>query len=37
MGLLWDLLQASAFCGLAFLIVLALLQAGLGRKMMKYR
>ncbi|XP_070120378.1 cystic fibrosis transmembrane conductance regulator isoform X2 [Equus przewalskii] len=37
MGLLWDLLQASAFCGLAFLIVLALFQAGLGRMMMKYR
>ncbi|KAF6275878.1 CF transmembrane conductance regulator [Rhinolophus ferrumequinum] len=37
MGLLWELLQASAFCGLAFLIVLALLQAGLGRMMMKYR
>uniref|UniRef100_A0A8D2D3T4 Cystic fibrosis transmembrane conductance regulator n=1 Tax=Sciurus vulgaris TaxID=55149 RepID=A0A8D2D3T4_SCIVU len=37
MGLLWDLLQASAFCGLAFLIVLALVQAGLGRMMMKYR
>uniref|UniRef100_A0A452QV40 Cystic fibrosis transmembrane conductance regulator n=1 Tax=Ursus americanus TaxID=9643 RepID=A0A452QV40_URSAM len=37
MGLLWDLLQASAFCGLAFLIVLALFQAVLGRMMMKYR
>uniref|UniRef100_A0A5F9CNK0 Cystic fibrosis transmembrane conductance regulator n=1 Tax=Oryctolagus cuniculus TaxID=9986 RepID=A0A5F9CNK0_RABIT len=37
MGLLWELLQASAFCGLAFLIVLALVQAGLGRMMMKYR
>ncbi|XP_048193580.1 cystic fibrosis transmembrane conductance regulator [Perognathus longimembris pacificus] len=37
MGLLWDLLQASAFCGLAFLILLALAQAGLGKKMMKYR
>ncbi|XP_006859377.1 PREDICTED: cystic fibrosis transmembrane conductance regulator [Chrysochloris asiatica] len=37
MGLLWELLQASAFCGLAFLIVLAFLQAGLGRMMMKYR
>uniref|UniRef100_A0A2K6F053 Cystic fibrosis transmembrane conductance regulator n=1 Tax=Propithecus coquereli TaxID=379532 RepID=A0A2K6F053_PROCO len=37
MGLLWDLLQASAFCGLGFLIVLALFQAGLGRMMMKYR
>ncbi|XP_036720357.1 cystic fibrosis transmembrane conductance regulator isoform X1 [Balaenoptera musculus] len=37
MGLLWQLLQACAFCGLAFLIVLALLQAGLGKMMMKYR
>ncbi|XP_058384894.1 cystic fibrosis transmembrane conductance regulator [Diceros bicornis minor] len=37
MGLLWELLQASAFCGLAFLIILALYQAGLGRMMMKYR
>ncbi|KAM5255990.1 cystic fibrosis transmembrane conductance regulator [Ctenodactylus gundi] len=37
MGLLWDLLQASAFCGLAFLVVLALFQAGLGRMMVKYR
>ncbi|XP_013371415.1 PREDICTED: cystic fibrosis transmembrane conductance regulator isoform X2 [Chinchilla lanigera] len=37
MGLLWDLLQASAFCGLAFLIILALFQAGLGKMMMKYR
>uniref|UniRef100_A0ABI7W4I6 CF transmembrane conductance regulator n=1 Tax=Felis catus TaxID=9685 RepID=A0ABI7W4I6_FELCA len=37
MGLLWDLLQASAFCGLAFLIILALFQAALGRMMMKYR
>ncbi|XP_074124309.1 cystic fibrosis transmembrane conductance regulator [Sminthopsis crassicaudata] len=37
MGLLWDLLQASAFCGLAFLIVLALFQAWLGQMMMKYR
>ncbi|XP_075413485.1 cystic fibrosis transmembrane conductance regulator [Tenrec ecaudatus] len=37
MGLLWELLQASAFCGLAFLVVLALFQAGLGRMMMKYR
>ncbi|XP_016052415.1 PREDICTED: cystic fibrosis transmembrane conductance regulator [Miniopterus natalensis] len=37
MGLLWELLQASAFCGLAFLIVLAIVQAGLGRMMMKYR
>ncbi|KAI4543744.1 hypothetical protein MG293_006538 [Ovis ammon polii] len=37
MGLLWDLLQAFTFCGLAFLVVLALLQAGLGKMMMKYR
>nr|XP_012616560.1 cystic fibrosis transmembrane conductance regulator isoform X4 [Microcebus murinus] len=37
MGLLWELLQASAFCGLGFLIVLALFQSGLGRMMMKYR
>ncbi|KAM9216934.1 cystic fibrosis transmembrane conductance regulator [Dugong dugon] len=37
MGLLWELLQASAFCGLAFLIIVALCQAGLGRMMMKYR
>ncbi|KAM5302664.1 cystic fibrosis transmembrane conductance regulator isoform 2-T2 [Glossophaga mutica] len=37
MGLLWELLQASAFCGLALLIVLALFQAWLGRMMMKYR
>ncbi|ELK30420.1 Cystic fibrosis transmembrane conductance regulator [Myotis davidii] len=37
MGLLWELLQASAFCGLAFLIVLSIFQAFLGRMMMKYR
>nr|XP_045367074.1 cystic fibrosis transmembrane conductance regulator isoform X3 [Camelus bactrianus] len=37
MGLLWELLQASTFCGLAFLIVLAVFQAGLGKMMMKYR
>uniref|UniRef100_A0A8C8ZN69 Cystic fibrosis transmembrane conductance regulator n=1 Tax=Prolemur simus TaxID=1328070 RepID=A0A8C8ZN69_PROSS len=37
MGLIWELLQASAFCGLGFLIVIALFQAGLGRMMMKYR
>lgn len=37
MGLLWELLQASAFCGLAFLIIVAFFQAGLGRMMMKYR
>ncbi|XP_039769128.1 cystic fibrosis transmembrane conductance regulator isoform X1 [Ornithorhynchus anatinus] len=37
MGLLWDLLQASAFCGLAVLVVLVLFQAWLGHRMMKYR
>ncbi|KAG8439811.1 hypothetical protein GDO86_005830 [Hymenochirus boettgeri] len=37
MGLLWDILQASAFCGLGFLIVFALLQAWFGHLMMKYR
>ncbi|XP_063302912.1 cystic fibrosis transmembrane conductance regulator [Pelobates fuscus] len=37
MGLLWDLLQASAFCGLGFLVIIALFQAWLGRRMMKYR
>ncbi|KAF4020081.1 hypothetical protein G4228_012201 [Cervus hanglu yarkandensis] len=37
MGLLWELLQAFTFCGLAFLVVLAFLQAGLGKMMMKYR
>ncbi|XP_006882759.1 PREDICTED: cystic fibrosis transmembrane conductance regulator [Elephantulus edwardii] len=37
MGLIWELLQAFAFCGLAFLIILALVQAGLGKMMMKYR
>ncbi|XP_075065076.1 cystic fibrosis transmembrane conductance regulator isoform X2 [Mixophyes fleayi] len=37
MGLIWDLLQASAFCGLGFLVILALFQAWLGRRMMKYR
>uniref|UniRef100_A0A8D0HQJ0 Cystic fibrosis transmembrane conductance regulator n=1 Tax=Sphenodon punctatus TaxID=8508 RepID=A0A8D0HQJ0_SPHPU len=37
MGLLWETLEAAAFCGLAFLIILALFQAWLGRKMMKYR
>nr|DBA31230.1 TPA: hypothetical protein GDO54_007108 [Pyxicephalus adspersus] len=36
-GLIWDLLQASAFCGLGFLVVIALFQAWLGRRMMKYR
>ncbi|NWX90101.1 CFTR regulator, partial [Nothoprocta pentlandii] len=37
MGLLWEMLQASAFSGLAFLIILVLFQAWLGRRMMKYR
>nr|Q07E42.1 RecName: Full=Cystic fibrosis transmembrane conductance regulator; Short=CFTR; AltName: Full=ATP-binding cassette sub-family C member 7; AltName: Full=Channel conductance-controlling ATPase; AltName: Full=cAMP-dependent chloride channel [Dasypus novemcinctus]ABI93634.1 cystic fibrosis transmembrane conductance regulator, ATP-binding cassette (sub-family C, member 7) [Dasypus novemcinctus] len=37
MGLLWDLLQASAFSGLGVLIILACFQAGFGRMMMKYR
>ncbi|XP_056429817.1 cystic fibrosis transmembrane conductance regulator isoform X2 [Hyla sarda] len=37
MGLIWDLLQASAFCGLGFLVILALFQAWLGQRMMKYR
>ncbi|XP_047906947.2 cystic fibrosis transmembrane conductance regulator [Anser cygnoides] len=37
MGLLWDMLQASAFSGLAFLIVMAFFQAWLGQRMMKYR
>ncbi|XP_069484045.1 cystic fibrosis transmembrane conductance regulator [Ambystoma mexicanum] len=37
MGLLWEQLQASAFCGLGFLVILALFQAWLGRKMMTYR
>ncbi|XP_053572660.1 cystic fibrosis transmembrane conductance regulator [Bombina bombina] len=37
MGLLWDLLQATAFCGLGFLVLLAFFQAWLGRMMMKYR
>ncbi|XP_010187754.1 PREDICTED: cystic fibrosis transmembrane conductance regulator-like, partial [Mesitornis unicolor] len=37
MGLLWDMLEASAFSGLALLIVLALFQAWLGQRMMKYR
>lgn len=37
MGLLWDMLEASAFSGLAFLIVLAFFQAWLGQMMMKYR
>nr|XP_025953117.1 cystic fibrosis transmembrane conductance regulator [Dromaius novaehollandiae] len=37
MGLLWEMLQASAFSGLAFLIIMVLFQAWLGRKMVKYR
>ncbi|XP_062990124.1 cystic fibrosis transmembrane conductance regulator [Elgaria multicarinata webbii] len=37
MGLLWEMLQASAFCGLGFLILVALFQSWLGRMMMKYR
>lgn len=37
MGLLWDMLGASAFSGLALLIVLAFFQAWLGQMMMKYR
>ncbi|XP_048356586.1 cystic fibrosis transmembrane conductance regulator [Sphaerodactylus townsendi] len=37
MGLLCEMLQASAFCGLGFLILVALFQAWLGRRMMKYR
>uniref|UniRef100_A0A8C5MLZ9 Cystic fibrosis transmembrane conductance regulator n=1 Tax=Leptobrachium leishanense TaxID=445787 RepID=A0A8C5MLZ9_9ANUR len=37
MGLLWELLEASAFCGLGVLIILAVFQAWLGRRMMKYR
>ncbi|XP_008835436.1 cystic fibrosis transmembrane conductance regulator, partial [Nannospalax galili] len=37
MGLLWDLLQFSAFCGLGLLIILVFFQAVLGRMMVKYR
>ncbi|KAM6436506.1 cystic fibrosis transmembrane conductance regulator isoform 1-T1 [Liasis olivaceus] len=37
MGLLWEMLQASALCGLGFLILVVLFQAWLGRMMMKYR
>lgn len=37
MGLLWDLLQFSAFCGLGLLIILVILQAILGKMMVKYR
>ncbi|KAG9490170.1 hypothetical protein GDO78_005841 [Eleutherodactylus coqui] len=36
-GLIWDLIQASVFCGLGFLIILAFFQAWLGRRMMTYR
>ncbi|KAM9312591.1 cystic fibrosis transmembrane conductance regulator [Gastrophryne carolinensis] len=36
-GLIWELLQASALCGLGVLILIALFQAWLGRMMMKYR
>ncbi|GAB1290580.1 Cystic fibrosis transmembrane conductance regulator [Apodemus speciosus] len=37
MGLLWDLLQFSAFGGLGLLIVLVIFQAILGKMMVKYR
>ncbi|CAO2602724.1 Cystic fibrosis transmembrane conductance regulator, partial [Lemmus lemmus] len=37
MGLLWELLQFSAFCGLGLLIILVILQAILGKMMVKYR
>lgn len=37
MGLLWELLQFSAFCGLGLLIILVVLQAILGKMMVKYR
>ncbi|XP_059834268.1 cystic fibrosis transmembrane conductance regulator isoform X1 [Hypanus sabinus] len=37
MGLLWNELTEFAFCGLGFLIMLALFQAWLGKKMMQYR
>ncbi|XP_032762805.1 cystic fibrosis transmembrane conductance regulator-like [Rattus rattus] len=37
MGLLWDLLQFSAFCGLGLLIILVIFQAILGKMMAKYR
>lgn len=37
MGLLWDMLEASALSGLALLIVMAFFQAWLGQMMMKYR
>lgn len=37
MGLLWDMLEASAFSGLTLLVVMAFFQAWLGQMMMKYR
>ncbi|XP_042191774.1 cystic fibrosis transmembrane conductance regulator isoform X2 [Callorhinchus milii] len=37
MGLLWNELTEFAFCGLGFLIILALFQAWIGKKMMRYR
>ncbi|EMP42064.1 Cystic fibrosis transmembrane conductance regulator [Chelonia mydas] len=37
MGLLVEMLGPTAFCGLFFVIIMALFQAGLGRMMMKYR
>lgn len=37
MGLLWDLLEFSAFCGLGLLIILVIFQAILGKMMVKYR
>ncbi|XP_068132527.1 cystic fibrosis transmembrane conductance regulator isoform X1 [Hyperolius riggenbachi] len=36
-GLIWELVQASVFCGLGLLVLIALFQAWLGRRMMKYR
>ncbi|KAL6034547.1 hypothetical protein STEG23_034985, partial [Scotinomys teguina] len=37
MGLLWNLLQFSAFCGFGLLIILVFVQVALGKMMMKYR
>uniref|UniRef100_A0A8C5LDP6 ABC transmembrane type-1 domain-containing protein n=1 Tax=Jaculus jaculus TaxID=51337 RepID=A0A8C5LDP6_JACJA len=37
MGLLWELLQASSFCGLGLLIVLSIFQAIIGKMIMNYR
>nr|P26362.1 RecName: Full=Cystic fibrosis transmembrane conductance regulator; Short=CFTR; AltName: Full=ATP-binding cassette sub-family C member 7; AltName: Full=Channel conductance-controlling ATPase; AltName: Full=Dogfish transmembrane conductance regulator; AltName: Full=cAMP-dependent chloride channel [Squalus acanthias]AAA49616.1 cystic fibrosis transmembrane conductance regulator [Squalus acanthias] len=37
MGLIWNELTEFVFCGLGFLIMLALFQAWLGKKMMQYR